>query len=200
MTTGELIRDRRQELGAKRPHGESVCVDCGVLCDCGALRCRKCQDKHRTRPLAERFWEKVDRRGPNECWPWMASTNHRGYGVIGAGKGTQHAFAHRVAWELTNGPIPPGKCVCHRCDNPPCCNPAHGFLGTHSANMADAATKLRFPVGTKHWNAKLTEDEVRTIRHIHSTRKILQRELADRYGVTPVQISNIINRRHWRHL
>ena len=95
------------------------------------------------RPLAERFWPKVDVRGPDECWPWRA-TQWRGYGKIGIGGATgTDVRAHRVSWEIHNGPIPAGMLVCHRCDAPSCVNPAHLFLGTQRDNMADMLAKGR---------------------------------------------------------
>lgn len=97
--------------------------------------------------LEERFWPKVDRSaGPNGCWPWMAS-RVKGYGHFGVGSRTDQTnklvIAHRLAWILTHGPVPDGICVCHTCDNPPCCNPAHLWLGTHADNAADREAKGR---------------------------------------------------------
>src|SRR5689334_4116509 len=73
--------------------------------------------------LGERFWSKVDRRAPAECWLWLGSRDDKGYGRLDRNK--RIARAHRLAWELTHGPIPDGLVVRHRCDNPPCVNPAH---------------------------------------------------------------------------
>lgn len=83
------------------------------------------------------FWAKVDRRGPDECWEWTTGRERYGYGhsVLGT--------ASRVAWELTNGPIPDGQRVLHSCDNPPCCNPRHLFLGTQLDNVRDMMAKGR---------------------------------------------------------
>lgn len=91
--------------------------------------------------MAERFWTKVDRRGPDECWPWQGSTDGR-YGEFWAdGRKTK---AHRVAWELANGrPFPEGLHACHTCDNPPCVNPEHIFPATHQENLQDAERKGR---------------------------------------------------------
>lgn len=117
------------------------------------------------RPLAERFWEKVDIRGEDECWPWMASTKQGGYGKIVSDDG-RFLLAHRVAYELTIGPIPVGLVLCHRCDNPGCVNPSHMFLGTQADNLQDMRTKGRGnpPRGVRHPKARLTDQLVAQIR------------------------------------
>ena len=92
--------------------------------------------------LAARFWPKVDKRGPDECWPWRACRHPRGYGKIGADAKT--LVASRVAWEIAHQTqIPPGLFVLHSCDNPPCVNPAHLSLGTARDNLIDAISKGR---------------------------------------------------------
>jgi hypothetical protein len=96
--------------------------------------------------ISARFWSKVDKRTPSECWPWAASRNGFGYGMFGITRerGTTKIYkAHRVAYELTRGTIPDGQCVCHTCDRPPCCNPAHLFLASHRDNMHDRDRKGR---------------------------------------------------------
>lgn len=83
----------------------------------------------------------------DECWVWGGHRNKQGYGRKAFGskrKGTYRGYyVHRLAWEWVNGPIPEGMCVCHRCDNPPCVNPAHLFLGTNLDNVRDREAKHR---------------------------------------------------------
>ena len=97
------------------------------------------------RPVGETFWESVVRRGSDDCWEWSGPRNRQGYGTSRSLVAGIRAKAHRVAWMLSRGSIPDGIFVCHHCDNPPCCNPAHLFLGTHAENMRDMVQKDRGP-------------------------------------------------------
>jgi len=153
--------------------------------------------------LEERFWKKVDKSGgPDACWPWMAGRNKGGYGQIRAGglsSGQVRVVrAHRVAWELAHGDIPDGLCVCHRCDNRPCVNPAHLFLGTHTDNIRDRHTKGRSArqPGEAHGGAKLTAAEVVAIMASTEPMSVV----AARYAVCRQTISNIRNGKNWTHL
>jgi hypothetical protein len=94
--------------------------------------------------VLERFASLTDKRGgAGECWPWRGSLNGKnGYGSFFPA-GRRRVYAHRFAWEIVRGEIPPGLCVCHRCDNPRCCNPAHLFLGSRFVNALDMARKER---------------------------------------------------------
>jgi hypothetical protein len=155
------------------------------------------------RSLADRFWEKVDVRGPDECWEWTAARHLQGYGRFWIGshaEGKTHR-AHRVAWELENGPVPDGLDVCHHCDNPPCCNPRHLWLGTNQDNLRDCSAKGRAykPTwwGEQVGSSKLTLEQVREIRrmaHLGLTR----REIAACFGVAKTTVTNIINGETWR--
>lgn len=88
---------------------------------------------------------RIDRSGgPDACWPYTGTRLPKGYGSHKANH--RHWYAHRVAYEQTYGPIADGLEVCHKCDNPPCCNPTHLFLGTHAENMQDKIDKGRHRV------------------------------------------------------
>lgn len=122
--------------------------------------------------VEERFWTKVDRSpglGPTgECWEWRGYRRHKNYGEFRAST-ERGVLAHRFAYELTYGPIPEGQAVCHRCDNPPCCKPAHLFLGTLAQNNRDMWNKGRGkfgpgPRGETHHSSKLSDADVREIR------------------------------------
>jgi HNH endonuclease len=142
---------------------------------------------NRWRPFEERFWEKVDKRGPDECWMWIGSRRRNGYGQIAAeydGVKLRVLIASRASWELAHGrPVPDGMQVCHHCDNPPCVNPAHLFLGSARDNAQDALKKGR--VG------KLTDAEVATIRNRREAGEpgvVLARE----FGVSAALVSRIV--------
>jgi hypothetical protein len=131
-------------------------------------------------------------------WTGYVGTGHRGYGHIRiAGR---MFLAHRISWELTNGPIPNGLCVCHKCDNRRCINPEHLFLGTYRDNTIDAARKGRHknPVmrGEKSPSHRLSGKDVIEIRASNERTS----ELAARYGVCQAHILAIKNRLRWRHI
>ena len=151
--------------------------------------------------VEERFWAKVDKRGPDECWEWTAGTNSGGYGDIKvAGR---HIKAHRLAFQWLCGPIPEGICVCHHCDNPLCVNPDHLFLGTQAENIADRDAKDRGrgagPRGEANGSAKLTKADVREIRQLCAGGKA-QEAVGKRYGISQSNISDIVNRKTWAHI
>lgn len=151
---------------------------------------------HYRRPLAERFWEKVDKSG--DCWLWTGTIQHSGYGVLKIDGKTIRA--HRCAWELENGPIPDGMVVMHICDNRRCVRVAHLELGTQLANIADRGTKGRQSRGAKSAKAKLTEADVIEIRRRYTKEYGATMALATEYGVHRSTIEAIVLRKTWRHI
>ena len=140
----------------------------------------------------ERFWANVDKSG--DCWEWMASKNTYGYGCLRfEGKQGQ---AHRFSWFLHHGEIPKGMLVCHTCDNPGCVNPAHLFLGTPKDNTLDAVKKGRMGAGEANGRAKLSNDDVLSIREDDRTSRVIGLD----YGVQASAIRKIKRRESWRHL
>lgn len=144
----------------------------------------------------ERFWFHVT-KGP-ECWGWSGHTS-KGYGVLTTAPHKQEK-AHRFSYELHHGPVPRGKQVCHTCDNPPCCNPAHLFVGTQRDNTTDMMEKgrngYRTHLGVDHGMAKLTEDAVRTIRQSTGAARIM----AARFKVSESTIYMIRGGHIWKHI
>lgn len=162
----------------------------------------------RRRTLEERieaFWSRVEKRGADECWPWLGATSPNGYGKLDwyTPDGRRYQTTpHRIAYELTYGPA--GKLlVCHRCDNRPCCNPADLWTGTPRENTADMAAKGRmhhhFRPGEAHTGSRLTWEQVQEIRRAYTKGDIFQYELAAQYGISQGQISDIISGKAWRH-
>ncbi len=159
--------------------------------------------------LQARFWAKVQVTADADgCWLWTARARYsRGYGAFSAQQGKQTG-AHRFMWELTQGPIPAGMFVLHHCDNPPCVRPDHLFLGTARDNAIDMARKRRtgrdaHPEAYSHLNgdgnpaARLTQTAVTEIRRRYAAGGILQRELAEEYGVQQTTVSSVILRKNW---
>lgn len=149
------------------------------------------------RPLKERFWLNVEKS--TGCWKWKSATTTAGYGVFGING--KVVYAHRAAWEKKNGNIPKGVHVLHRCDNPPCINPKHLFLGTPADNCFDKELKGRGMMkrysGENNWQSKLNKNEVSEIRNLYSLGKLSQRAIAKKYKVSQPNISGIINMDLW---
>ena len=141
---------------------------------------------------AESFWAKVDMQSRTKCWKWVGACNNTGYGTV-AWHGSTFT-AHRVAAWLTgmiSSPRAPASKkdkthVLHKCDNRKCCNPDHFFLGSYSDNQKDCYKKKRRQAfkGETHANSKLTNRQAEEIRTRYAAGDILQKTLAEKYGVS----------------
>lgn len=173
----------------------------------------KCQDAFQKRienhkllfqPL---FWSKVQVGDMSDCWLWQSTLSGKRYGNVTIDSKPQ--LAHRVAYRLIFGDIPEGMMVCHHCDNPPCCNPLHLFLGTGSDNQIDCVNKGRKPSvagennpiyglkGERNPKAKFTQAQAEKIREQYKA-GLSQKALGKIYGVTQVCISTIVTNKVYR--
>lgn len=162
---------------------------------------------------AARFQIRVDMtNGPHRCWPWMQGLDQDGYGLFRTP--LSQLRAHRVAWLIHKGPIPDDLCVCHKCDNPKCCNQRHLFLATNQGNTQDKVNKGRSAFGVKngayrmperirkgitHGMHRLKEADVIEVRTLYAggTKRV---RLAQMFACSPGNISCIVTRKTWRHV
>lgn len=155
--------------------------------------------------LAERFWRKVVKT--EGCWLWTGYRNKKGYGAIGGaterGGKMKCAFAHRVSWELHNGPIPAGLFVLHRCNVPACQNPAHLYLGTKADNNAQCHAEGRYSHVPRVWGennnrAKLTSARTDELRARYANGES-QSALARAFGIHHATVHTVVTGRTWKH-
>ena len=156
----------------------------------------------RSVPFDVRLWSRVEKL-ESGCWIWQGPKNKKGYGSLCRnGKKVQ---AHRAAWEMKNGPIPPGMFICHHCDTPSCVNESHLFLGTAQDNTLDCIQKGRWhhngkvgKPGEQTHNAKLTASQVLAIRHRATAEPI--KHIAASYGLSYFTVYDVVNGRTWKHV
>jgi len=150
--------------------------------------------------LADRFWSKVDKRGPDDCWLWTAAVNEHGYGVMrpqGQRSGPT-VKAHRVSLMLAGVNVE-GLLIRHACDNPPCVNPTHLSVGTHADNSADMVSRERQARGSRNGTSKLTEKQVAEIR-ARAAQGDLHRAIAADYGISRSRVTMLVNGKGWAHV
>lgn len=145
------------------------------------------------------FWAHVQVGETNECWPWLLGKTEDGYGhysILG-----KQWKAHRVAYAITHGSIPKGLLICHTCDNPPCCNPAHLVAKTYKWNAEDRDKKGRTANkrGEKNERSRITEEQA-----VFAMARMLtgesQASVARAFNVSPTITYQIWSRKSWKHL
>lgn len=162
----------------------------------------------------ERFWSKVDKKEEgNLCWVWRGSKSKEGYGVFYLDK--KIWVATRALYVLNYGIDPGDLYVCHKCDNPSCCNPGHLFLGTNSENLIDMRSKDRQAKGETHGTktkvgkykngscsgrAKLCPEQVIEIRRLHKEEHISYRGLSEMYSMNKSSLHQLIKKITWAHI
>jgi len=156
---------------------------------------------HSTRPdisFEEWFWQQIKVDEQTECWIWQLALATRGYGQVSIKRKSYRA--HRIAYELFYKESAKGKLVCHTCDNPPCINPHHLFLGTAKENTQDMIQKSRHYHGERHHFAKLTAQAVLDMRNRHAKGDVTIAQLAREYGISEPSANRVIAGITWRHV
>lgn len=143
---------------------------------------------------AEKFWKRVDKSSPTGCWVWQGYCQKFGHGWLGS----RFGLAHRFAWSLLRGPLDAKACLLHHCDNPPCVNPEHLYVGDRQDNMRDKVARNRIQKGQDSPKARLTDADVLEIRRLRY--EVGAAELAKRFGVTMNYVYQIQRREAWKHL
>ena len=162
--------------------------------------------RHSIPTLTEALAQYIPILDDTVCWEWLGHCNKSrgGYGTI---VHKRRAYrAHRAVWIDLHGEIPDGMYVCHQCDNPPCVNPKHLFLGTAEDNARDRNAKGRHAFnlpraafGENASNRKLSAKQVDDIRHLHASGRFPSRRLSKLFGVGKTQILRITNGQSWTH-
>lgn len=151
-------------------------------------------------PIEKRFFDKVEKT--SGCWLWKGGSTNYGYGCLWCNEKKGLVRAHVFSYKFHKGVVPPGMCVCHKCDVPACVNPDHLWLGTHAENMRDGFAKGRIKNtnpsrGENHHKAKLTWDQVHEIRSSPLKGYGSSIKLSKQYGVSVQIIDRIVNNRNW---
>lgn len=143
-----------------------------------------------------RFRSKFEKQ--KSCWMWTGNLSKDGYGSFRLRNGSFRA--HRISFIIHKKSNIKGKLVLHSCDEPRCVNPSHLSIGTQKDNVHDCIKKGRFTIGSRNGNSKLTEEKVKTLRNAYATGIYTQMELAKKFKVSRVLVSDITRRKTWNHI
>ena len=147
-----------------------------------------------------RFWNKVERKGPDDCWNWKAFLNPKGYGQFQI-KNARPAHAHKVALALTTVVLI-GEVICHTCDNRKCCNPNHLYRGTWQSNMDDMISRQRAKhppmLGENNGMATITSSDARYIQRWYKKRPT--KDIADYLGCSLNVVRQVGSGKTWKHV
>jgi hypothetical protein len=153
-------------------------------------------------PLTEddisRFHELVQQRGDDDCWLWLGSIKNKGYGQFWYSH--KQRLSHKIAYILAKGPIPENLHILHSCDNPPCCNPNHLFVGTNLENVRQKQERNRVIKGSAVAVSRITEDDALAIRIRYASGGVTQAELGREYGIDDSVVSDIVRGTAWAHI
>ena len=160
----------------------------------------------------ERVLARIEKDESTGCWNFQGAKNESGYGIVGLGRrGYGNDRAHRVAYRHFVGETPAGMFVCHKCDNPACCNPDHLFLGSAKDNSQDMLKKGRgskpprneHDRGSYRYNAKLDEEMVKELRKRAAggeTGYSIWKSLKETTGVSMSVVYRVLSGKTWRHV
>lgn len=159
----------------------------------------KCRRNSEIKDIHTEFLERVNIPDLFSCWEWISSKTRKGYGIF-----WYHNIrktAHRISYELYKGEIPKGLCVCHKCNNSSCVNPAHLYAGTNQDNMNDKvkASRQSHSFGERSGTAKLTEKQVLEIFELIKN-NVSFKDIAKKYNIKPTSVSNFNIGIGWKHL
>lgn len=189
--------------GSNPPNGTPLPIDTAVTCN----------NTQEIETVITYILSKVMIDPNTGCWEWQGERNSKSqYGRCYVKN--KHLSAHRVSYAAFNGQIPKGLHICHKCDNPPCCNPAHLFAGTQKENIQDAVRKRRMAYGDRNWarkhpelvkrgevagNSKLSDAQVLTIWSMTKW-KIEDSEIAREFGISYATVGQIKLGKTWNHV
>lgn len=150
-----------------------------------------------TKKQIDRLWCRVKQNGPDDCWPFLGRVCEDGYGKISLNY--KEFVASRLIYAVVHKLDPGQKIVCHTCDNPPCCNPKHLFLGTFQQNVKDSVAKKRHSSlikGSAKVQALVNEEIVKEMRLSFLSKQ----ELAEKYNIGISNVYRILTKRSWKHV